>query len=230
MFLLESGVTHDQVNQKQSQPDKEGWSKVKTKNRYEALSTNEEEESTDIPESVMTLTDGLDDGNEVFHVSSKQGAWVKEEGVVDSGAVDCVMNKNRFPHLAIEPTPESMRGDTWSCAGGKKIPKEGQIKISWKTSMGSPKKSQFKIGNVSTTLVSVSRLNETGHDVNLTGDNPTITNKKTGEVIKIRKCKGMFILDMWVWVPAGEQKDADGDVCMGTGGNKKKAPIFIRQG
>ena len=52
---------------------------------------------------------------------------MEEEAAVDSGAVDCVANKKRFPHLPITPTPESIKGESWTCAGGKKLPKEGEV-------------------------------------------------------------------------------------------------------
>ena len=55
----------------------------------------------------------------------------------------------------------------------------------------------FKVGAVSCTLISVDRLQETGHDVILTKNHPRIINVTTGEVMPLRKNRGMFILDMW---------------------------------
>ena len=46
------------------------------------------------------------------------GNWVREEAVVDSGAVECVTSQKRIPHLRVEETPESRRRETWTCAGG----------------------------------------------------------------------------------------------------------------
>ena len=42
---------------------------------------------------------------------------------------------------------------------------------------------------------------DTGHKVFWTKRNPSIVNEKTGETVKLRKSKGMFILDMRFWVP-----------------------------
>ena len=39
--------------------------------------------------------------------------WVRWEAVVYSGAVECE------PHLRVEETPESRRGEMWTRAGGK---------------------------------------------------------------------------------------------------------------
>ena len=51
------------------------------------------------------------------------------------------------------------------------------------------------------TLISVSRINEFGFEARLGKLNPHIYNLYTGEVIPLRKEKGMYIMDMWIWVP-----------------------------
>ena len=50
---------------------------------------------------------------------SDNGKWIREEAVVDSGAVECVASKKRMPHLRVEETPESRRAETWTCGGGR---------------------------------------------------------------------------------------------------------------
>ena len=150
------------------------------------------------------------DNGKIFSMSDgADGKWVKEEAVVDSGATDCVTSRKRFPHVSVMSTEESRRGETWSCAGGKTIKKEGQMHLAWRTSEGSRKTSVFKVGAVSKTLISVSRLHETGHDVHLTMKDPNIINRKSGEVIKLKRVRGMFILDMWFWVPGSENQDME---------------------
>ena len=74
------------------------------------------------------------------------GMWIKEEALVDSGAIDRVANSETLPHLDVESTPKSRRCESWACAGGKEIAKEYQIHLSWKIERGSPKKSAFKVG------------------------------------------------------------------------------------
>ena len=68
------------------------------------------------------------------------------------------------------------------------------------------KRGVFEVGPVSRTLISVDRLQETGHDVILTKSKPRIVNLRTGEVMPLRKDGGMFILDMWIWVPTSRTK------------------------
>ena len=113
-----------------------------------------------------------------------------------------------MPDIRVEETPESRRGETWTCAGGKEIKKEGKVTISWQTTQGTTKRGVFKVGAVSRTLISVDHLQETGHDVILSRSHPRIVNTKTGEVMKLPKHKGMFIMDMWVWVPGSQPRDA----------------------
>ena len=59
---------------------------------------------------------------------------------------------------------------------------------------------------MSRTLISVDRLQKTGHDVILTNNQPRIVHVRTGETIRLRKSKGMFILDMLIWIPTGQAK------------------------
>ena len=69
------------------------------------------------------------------------------------------------------------------------------------------KQGVFKVGPVSRTLISVDKHQETGHDVMLTKNKqPRIVNLRTGEVMPLRKDGGMFILDMWIWVPTSRTK------------------------
>jgi hypothetical protein len=102
--------------------------------------------------------------NHILLVEDGGGTWVREEAVVDSGAVDCAMTRETMLHLEVEPTPESRRGETWSCAGGKPIAKAGNISVKWRTNEGANKSSNFKVGHIRRTLVSISRFHETGHD------------------------------------------------------------------
>ena len=89
---------------------------------------------------------------------------------------------------------------------GKEINKEGKVTIHWTTESGVSKKGVFKVGAVSRTLISVDRLQETGHDMILTKNRPRIINMKTCEVMPLRNNRGMFILDMWIWIPTSQSK------------------------
>ena len=158
--------------------------------------------------SILESTREEDEAEEPTHVfdQSDNGKWLREEAVVDSGAVECVTSKKRMPHLRAEETPESRRGETCTCAGGNEIKKEGKVTVNWRTDLGTIKRGIFKVGLVSRALISVDRLQETGHDVIFTKDKPRIVNLRTGEVMPLRTGGGMLVLDMWIWVPTSRTK------------------------
>ena len=60
----------------------------------------------------------------------------------------------------------------------------------------------MKVGDVQRTLISVSRINEFGYHARLQKFRPHLINEYTGEVIPLRKEKGMFLMEMWIWIPA----------------------------
>ncbi len=127
--------------------------------------------------------------------------WKKVEAAIDSGAVDIVANPKDFPGVTVEPTEESRNGEHWVCAGGKRIPKLGKIKLEWWTDSGAKKRTTAQAGAVQRTLISASRLNEAGYEAYLTKNRPRLVSTKTGETIELKKRGGMFILDMWVRIP-----------------------------
>ena len=67
------------------------------------------------------------------------------------------------------------------------------------------KRGVSKVGPVSRTLISVDKLQATYHDGILTKNRPPIVNVQTVEIISLRKDGGMFILDMWIWVPTSRR-------------------------
>ena len=108
---------------------------VNTYNRYQQLSmleTIREDDEAEEPKNVIDKSD-----------SSK---WIREEAVVDSGSVECVTSKKRMLYLRVEGTPESRRGETWTCAGGNEIKKEGKVTLNWRTDLGTMNRGVFKVG------------------------------------------------------------------------------------
>ena len=94
---------------------------------------------------------------------SENGKWVRQDPVVDSGAVECVSSRKRMPHLRVERRGDRQLAD-----------------------LGTVKRGVFKVG-----LISVDRLQETGHDA---------------LIMPLRKDGGMFVLDTWIWVPTSRSK------------------------
>ena len=169
---------------------------MKPKSRPKAAESNE-------MIGILGEADVHNDQDMIMSFQDKGFTWMKEEAAVDSGAVDCVASKRRFPHMQIMPTPESERGEAWTCAGGKKIPKEGEIELEWFTNEGEKQKTKIKIGDISRTLISADKLLEKGNDVILSKNAPRIV-KRNGEVIRLKRKNGMFLMDMWYKVPMKE--------------------------
>ena len=82
--------------------------------------------------------------------------------------------------------------------------------LPWVTDGGSAKKCRMKVGDVGRTLISVSKLSESGYDAILTHWRPRLVNRKTGEIIPLLRVGGMYILRMWVWVPRAEESGFPG--------------------
>ena len=57
--------------------------------------------------------------------------WRWIEAAIDSGATDIVGNPDDFPGILVENTPESSRGEHWTCVAGKQVPKLGEMKVEW---------------------------------------------------------------------------------------------------
>ena len=66
-------------------------------------------------------------------------------------------------------------------AGGNEIKRKGKATV--RTDSGTMKRGVFKVGQCRETLISVDRLQKTGHDVILTKNKPRIVNLRTGEVM-----------------------------------------------
>ena len=67
---------------------------IPLRNKFQMLGILESERSDD---------DEMEAPIYVFD-DNENGRWIKEEAVVDSGAVECVTSRNRVPHLKVEET------------------------------------------------------------------------------------------------------------------------------
>ena len=69
------------------------------------------------------------EGPTCVHNDTDRGNWIKQEAAGDSGTVECVTGRERVPHLKVEETQESSRGETWTCAGGREMREEGKVTV-----------------------------------------------------------------------------------------------------
>ena len=102
------------------------------------------------------------------------------------------------------------------------------MRVNWETDGGVKKSLRIKAGKVGKTLISVDKLCEGGYEARLTKVRPRLINEKSGEVIPLRRSRGMFILDMWVKVSADGSSTVPDGQKMDIGA--VKAPVIIRPG
>ena len=165
-----------------------------------------------LSESELSLMDyqepGESDVADLLEVSkmTATGMWVKLTGTVDSGCVDHVVPKDCLPGVKLEPSQMSKAGKGYRSATSQGIPNLGQKHLKAKTREGHKKTVVVQVADVTKPLISTARLNETGHDVNLTADDPHIYHKKTGQRTKLRRVGRACVLDLWIWVGSEEQK------------------------
>ena len=74
----------------------------------------------------------------------------------------------------------------------------------------------FQVAKFNKPLASVGKLLDTGHRVVLDEDGSYVTNKRTRQVMRIRRERGVFVLDVWL------AQDNDGDVMMGSNDDEAK--------
>ena len=83
-------------------------------------------------------------------------------------------------------------------ADGVRIPNAGQQLVQCMTIDGSLTEIRFQLAAINKPLVSVSKLIENGYRVSFVHDNSYTLHKKNNDNIKMRKERGVFVVDAWV--------------------------------
>ena len=100
-------------------------------------------------------------------------------------------------------TEASKAGKAWTGPSGEAIPKLGAIRVPWHTEDGRSKLFQFQAGKVGRALISASRLEDAGFDTRISKRGSYLMHVATGEVFPLKRCGGLYMLDMWCKVKAG---------------------------
>ena len=137
---------------------------------------------------------------------------------IDSGAADHVMPSGWLPWVKSRPSAGSVRGLHYVAANGARIANEGEQSVELMTEEGSKGKWTFQVAKVNKPLASVGKLLDTGHRVVLDEDGSYVLNKRTRQVMRIRRERGVFVLDVWL------SQDSEGDVVMGDAAAEAKIP------
>ena len=117
---------------------------------------------------------------------------------VDSGAADHVMPIGWLIMFIALKSIGSIRGVHYVAADGTRIANVGQQLIRFMTIDCTWAEIMFQLAAIHKPLVSVSKLNESGHRVIFDEDKSYILPKKTKEVIHMRKERGVFVIDAYV--------------------------------
>ena len=125
---------------------------------------------------------------------------------VDSGAADPVMPRRmvRGRGNKIRPSAASRAGVHYVSASANRIRNEGETDLHFDTEEGHSLNWTFQVAEVNKVLASVSYLVDHNHRVTFDKDLETgrdisfILNKKTGDSIKMRRDRNVWVIDAYV--------------------------------
>ena len=117
---------------------------------------------------------------------------------VDSGAADHVMPIGWLIMFVVMASLGSKRGLHYVAADGTRIPNMGQQIVRFMTQDGTWCEWIFQVAGIHKPLVSVSKLIEAGYRVVFDEENSYIIHKRTKQIIKMRKERGVFVVDAYV--------------------------------
>ena len=133
----------------------------------------------------------------------KTGKWKCISLAVDSGACDNVIHPEDLPEYVdkVMETAASLKHEDFVSANGTPITNYGELTVPVVTREKTMRGITFQAAGVKKGLLSVDKMNESGHVVILDGDSSFIIHKVTGDVNRLRRDDGNFMLDVWVPPP-----------------------------
>ena len=117
---------------------------------------------------------------------------------VDSGAAAHVMPRGWITWLVVLASWGSRNGVHYVAANGGRIPNEGESHVFFRTIEGIIGKFIFQIAKVNKPLLSVAMLVKDGMRVVFDEDGSYIYNKRTGEIMRLKQERGVFVLEAFV--------------------------------
>ena len=123
---------------------------------------------------------------------------IKKVLTVDSGAADHVMPIGWLLMFLVVKSIGSIRGLHYVAADGTRIPNVGQQLIKFMTLDGTWTELLFQFAAINKPLESLPKLNEASYEVIFDEDGSYIIHKKTKKIIKMKKEKGVFVIDAYV--------------------------------
>ena len=159
----------------------------------------------------------MEDGG-VYTVEAKEGTWVKEELLMDTGASSSFVRHGGMSHVPVKEPGQKERNRRWFDASGGEITNQGESTVKFVTEQGARKQLKMRRSEkVKKNIGSVSEMADL--------DNLIIFHKKGGAIIKdpgskvakrvlanvkdpilFNRNKNVYTLDMWIKTPKPDTK------------------------
>ena len=127
---------------------------------------------------------------------------------MDSGAADSVYPISRVRKAMILVSAGMRMGLKYIAAGGEKIPNQGEFTLNFWTKEGIKAGLKFQLAAINKTLCSVSHMTDNDYCVVFSKhegrDVSYVMHKPTEKVVRLRREKGIYILDAWTEEEIGE--------------------------
>ena len=117
---------------------------------------------------------------------------------VDSGAADHVMPISWLTWIVMTMSLGALRGLHYVSASGGRLPNLGERTVEFLTEEGTWASIIFQIAGINKPLLSVSKLISDGWRVVFDDDDCSMTHKVSKKHIKIKRERGVFVIDAYV--------------------------------
>ena len=150
---------------------------------------------------------------------------------IDSGAAEHVIPNKWVNCIPVRPSPGSARGVHYVAANGARIPNLGEQKLGFWTADGIGTSWTFQVCQVNKPLASVAKLVDDGWKVVFDEDLSCLVHKRTGKVIKLRRDRGVYVVDAYLEADPATQVPAAGSIsALGSTSSNNSSPVFSRPG
>ena len=114
---------------------------------------------------------------------------------VDSGAADHVIPFGWINFIEVLQGIAARMGITYVAASGTRIPNQGEQRVPFMTREGSWMEIMFQVAKINKPLLSVSKLIDSEMRVVFDKSGSNIYNKVTGDIVRIKRERGVFVLE-----------------------------------
>ena len=150
---------------------------------------------------------------------------------IDSGAAEHVIPKGWATSVPTRASVGSMRGVHYVAANGARILNLGEQRVGFWTADGIGTSWTFQVCQVNKPLASVAKLVDDGWKVIFDSELSCLVHKRTGKVIKLKKERGVYVIDAYIESDPQTQFPAARPIAtLGTEGEESSKQVFMRPG